>query len=774
MKSGVSALSGVVGKLAVGVAAAFSIGAIVNFSKASVAAYKVQMQNEVKLATVLRQRTNATNDQIQAILDLTAAEQKLGIVGDEVQISGLQQLATFVKETDTIKTLLPAMNDLIAQQYGFEASADSARGVANLMGKVLQGQTGALRRMGITFTEAQEQMMKYGTEAEKAATLAEVITQNVGKMNTALAQTDIGRQKQLSNTLGDIREQFGQAINQVAIIFLPLLQKLASILQTVATQAKSLAGAIASVFGAKSNAEQWKVIQAASEDVAENIGDQVDEQKDLNKEVKKTLAGFDEIQILSSGATAETETESVGDSVAAMTEAVEDVAENSTWNKALEWITERIDKLKSAFAGLQKINWSKLSSGFKRILAPLTKIAGILWDHFMWAIENVFTPLATFVANEVFPRFLDTVATSLDFLAGVYEKAEPILQKFYDKILIPIRQYAAEKLLPLWDKLNEKYKEFSDMVLSSPVWDELEEVFDTLQPILEPVAQAIIDIVTWLVDYKLTDEWLELERKFKDIEDVVGAISALMKGDFDDAIEHLKNVLWDNKMDEIKGKWENFLKIFTDIKEWFDGIDWDEVAYKLGEGLAKAFEAFISFKDTLVEKLTSWWDNDIKPFFSEQKWKVIGDISAKGLWDGFVEGVRNILATVTHLINNFVDGWNSVAESTGGVLPTLAKIPEIEWTRVGHYKAQMEKSPLANGNIAPTASQYLAPASAGISGNPYYNDPSMISRDVRRNATFSGGGREIVLEVDGREFGRAVIEQSAWEKRRIGTRLAVE
>ena len=73
----------------------------------------------------------------------------------------------------------------------------------------MQGQTSALTRAGITFTEAQKQVLQYGTEEERAATLAQVITDNVGNMNARLAQTDSGKMQQLRNTLGDIKEQIG-------------------------------------------------------------------------------------------------------------------------------------------------------------------------------------------------------------------------------------------------------------------------------------------------------------------------------------------------------------------------------------------------------------------------------------------------------------------------------------------------------------------------------------------------------------------------------------
>lgn len=175
--------------------------------------YAVQEANETKLATVMRQRMGATDAEIESIKQLASEQQKIGVIGDEVQLAGAQQVATFLEEKSSIETLLPAMNNLIAQQKGYNATSEDARNIGNLMGKVMQGQTAALTRVGITFTEAEEAALKYGTESEKAAVLAQVITNNVGQMNAELAKTESGQQAQLANRLGDIKEQIGGLVN---------------------------------------------------------------------------------------------------------------------------------------------------------------------------------------------------------------------------------------------------------------------------------------------------------------------------------------------------------------------------------------------------------------------------------------------------------------------------------------------------------------------------------------------------------------------------------
>lgn len=189
-----------------------SVTQLVGVFKDLTAAYQVQLVAETQLKTVMAQRMKATSEEIQSIKDLCSAQQELGIIGDEVALSGAQQMATFLNSKTSLDVLIPAMNNLLAQQKGLNATNQDAVGIGNMMGKAMQGQVDVLQRVGVTFTEAQKKVLQYGDESERAAMLAQVIRDNVGDMNAALAATDAGKQKQLDNTLGDIKETLGSMV----------------------------------------------------------------------------------------------------------------------------------------------------------------------------------------------------------------------------------------------------------------------------------------------------------------------------------------------------------------------------------------------------------------------------------------------------------------------------------------------------------------------------------------------------------------------------------
>lgn len=146
---------------------------------------------------------------MERIRKLTADQQRKGVIGDEIQIAGAQELARNVTQLSTLEKLIPVMNDLTAQQQGYNATQEGAVGNARMLGRALQGNIMLMERSGYQFTEAQKRVMKTGDEAQKAAVLAEVLSQKVGGVNEALANTPEGRVVQLNNAYGDLQERLG-------------------------------------------------------------------------------------------------------------------------------------------------------------------------------------------------------------------------------------------------------------------------------------------------------------------------------------------------------------------------------------------------------------------------------------------------------------------------------------------------------------------------------------------------------------------------------------
>lgn len=218
-------------------------------SKFVSAAIKAQ-QSQTKLEEVMKSMMGASKKQVAEINKVIDAEAKTGVVGKTAQRSGAQQLATYLHSTKALKKLTPAMNDLAVQMHGTNVTQEDMVNTANMFGKVYSGQVGALRRAGVSFDKAQEQVLRYGNEEEKAAMLAQVISQNVGNMNQKMAETPSGQLAQARNQIAGMSSQIGATLLPalgklaawVSANILPKVQSLINFLQAHPVMAKIVIG----------------------------------------------------------------------------------------------------------------------------------------------------------------------------------------------------------------------------------------------------------------------------------------------------------------------------------------------------------------------------------------------------------------------------------------------------------------------------------------------------------------------------------------------------
>ena len=202
--------------------------AVISYVNTGIELSNAETENRQKLLQVMQNTMDARLEDAESIEALISSQEKLGVVSKTAQLGGAQELSTYLTKKETLEKLIPVMNDMIAQQYGINASQESAANIATMLGKVMDGQTGALSRYGYKFDEAQEKILKYGTEEERCAVLTEVVTSSIGGMNEALGQTDAGKMAQLSAALENTQVRIGEIANEIKLSFAPMLSEIGS------------------------------------------------------------------------------------------------------------------------------------------------------------------------------------------------------------------------------------------------------------------------------------------------------------------------------------------------------------------------------------------------------------------------------------------------------------------------------------------------------------------------------------------------------------------
>ena len=203
------------GQLAIGY---FTINGLVGQYNKAVEASNYQIEQEAKLYNTLRAQ-NFRDEQIKSIIDLTASLQSLGVVGDEVTIAGAQQLATYRLQEDSIKKLLPTMQDLLVKQKGLNGTGQDMEAIASIFAKSMNGQTMALKRSGIILSEREEQLLKVGTEEQKVALLTEAVRRSIGEQNKEMLKTPEGKITSAKNRIGDLYEVWGMSVRETRAKF---------------------------------------------------------------------------------------------------------------------------------------------------------------------------------------------------------------------------------------------------------------------------------------------------------------------------------------------------------------------------------------------------------------------------------------------------------------------------------------------------------------------------------------------------------------------------
>lgn len=181
---------------------------LVNFGRQSVDAALKAGEVTAKFQQVAK-NNNWTDEEQKSLLGLNKTLGQTGVVSGGTLKAAQAQLGTFALTADQVKTLTPALADMIANSKGYNATAQDGVQIANLLGKVMTGSATALSKYGVTMTDAQKKVLQEGSASEKAAMAAQVLEANFGGINKALANTPQGKMTVLQHEIAGLKTSVG-------------------------------------------------------------------------------------------------------------------------------------------------------------------------------------------------------------------------------------------------------------------------------------------------------------------------------------------------------------------------------------------------------------------------------------------------------------------------------------------------------------------------------------------------------------------------------------
>lgn len=208
-------------------AGSVAFGGIAFAAKKSLDAYQ---ENEVavsRLTHILKTSVDASDAQIQALLDQAEALERVGVVSADVIKTGQGTFATFDLQAESIQKLTPAFLDMVVAEKGVNATTEDMISFANGLGQALQGNFQSLTQRGFILDEATKKLVKEGTETERVAALVSVLNSTYEGMNETQRKTSAGMEKGLTLAFNRMQEALGEGLvpvlNSVMEKLLPVL-----------------------------------------------------------------------------------------------------------------------------------------------------------------------------------------------------------------------------------------------------------------------------------------------------------------------------------------------------------------------------------------------------------------------------------------------------------------------------------------------------------------------------------------------------------------------
>ena len=657
------------------------------------------------------------------------------------QRSAIQALTTAIKDQQfVIKDLEKEYAMLVAQGKGNSTNAEELKARIAELKAELQQLTSAASAMGVktaaASTKAAQGLKQFGKRIAgivKSALIFSVlykVMQAVVKLFKNILMSD----EEFRQDWEELKAAFYTAAYPIVNLIVPAIK---FIVQQVRDWAVSI-GKVAAALQGMSYSEL--VNQAkASKETAENYADMEKSSKKTADNVKKQLASFDDIQILSSGNKEEQgagqyagfeglgqydtsgEKSMLDDLMTAISGALVAVGLILLFHGQLAWGVGFI--IAGAVAGLFGVAIATLSdesvsqkvkdelSNAMLIVGVVAIVLGILLcmaQQWVWGIgliavgaASIVTPIALNwdgIKEQLQGSFGGWLALggAIAIVLGILLCFTPFLPLGIGLIVLGVGAVVAP-VVANWDSIK----------------DRISNAFEEVKEWISAYGGLVLGIILLFTGVG-TAFGLAL---------IMDSISSLGKGE--------KPALWDSLLESIKKTW-------NDIK--------------------------------------SYWNANIANVWTLRFWLDLAKIAGNGLINGFELAINGIIGMFEKMINWIVNGLNKISFDVPDWVPGIGgktfgfNISEAKFGRVSIPR-------LAQGAVIPPNREFLAVLGDQKQGTnieaPLQTIVDAFNIALQGNANYAGGKTEVVLEIDGRELGRAVVEQGDRENRRIGTRLVI-
>lgn len=590
----------------------------------------------------------------------------------------------------------------------YNVSHDVAQTALN---SVYTGETESLKRFGVVMTEANLQQYAYSKGITKQVSamsqLEKVYLRYSYVLNsTKNAQGDFARTSgSWANQVRLLKEQFSQLLGILGKGLVSVLNPIVKALNTMLASLISIVNSMSKAFGGKGIEKTASTVSSSVEDMNSQVDDTAGGFDQANKEAKKlerTLAGFDELNVLnapSDTATTGNQTELDGSAFG-----ISDIVETDEQESPATKLQQDLDKCAQVLdAWGQKIT-EKINEWKERLPKLDISIDTDLLANNLLNVGNAFIECFGNILGYAIQFGID-LANSIDFDAVITNLSNAMVS------LLDIIETIGTTIFSLLDKIQQDLNLGYLIELITEVVASLMNLIDTIVNILAPAIQTFYDIalspiVEWIGE-KLADallfikgliddwsKWFEengplIQEFIKNLAEVVNKAWQI--------IEPILNFLWELVKTAIGGISELLQDLFTFILEHQDVIF----------GVLNAALSVVGFVFNGILSII------------QNAYNIICSIV-----DGIVNAVSKAIEAIQKLFNSFKKGGSEI-NVTGNF--------NASKTRSIQYNSNPVPQ-LASGGVIDRPTVAMMGEYAGASNNPEIVSPVSILKQTFENA----------------------------------------
>lgn len=477
-------IAGSIGKMGLamtGLGAFAGVGAIVEYGKKALDVAKAAelsqtvLRNSIANNNSLYDKSAASIDAAQKQLNDYAAQWgKVGVISAGTIRAGYTELNKWNVPVDKVNDLSEALTNLVAGKFGINATAEDAQLASQAIGRAFNGDVAGLTKMKIPLTEAQKLIIKNGTEAERLATINEVVNGTFSKQNEILANTPDGQLKRMKNQQAALMATIGKGLLPMQKAFIDMASTIMPIIAPV----------IQDIFGLFSGAFTWiaEVINENKDSIQEGLSSAMNEVKFVISSLGKVIRWC-------------------ADNLGFLVPVLKAVAGGFVAFNGISKIMPLIKMITGGFIGVLKairVIVAVLSAN-PILIAIMAVVAGIYllvthWEEIKEVAIEVWTAVSEFI-SETWDGIVSTVT-------GFIDRVSALISDLYESIittLSPILDDVTQIFNGITDFLTGVFTGNWDLAFSGLV-QIFTGYFDIIRNVAEGVLNWVQDKLQWAAD----------------------------------------------------------------------------------------------------------------------------------------------------------------------------------------------------------------------------------------------------------------------------------